>query len=166
MVMFAAMHFEADILPRLEGCQWAPINRLQVERDEILCLLRPPCHLERAKASPTSILLDLSEVNVLLYGDEHISNDVVYQQPRLQCLSSQRAYDLLNCLGEMMADNRVIFRTNIQAAMFVSYTFENGRNRLQMIDIGGGGIDCRCQCLLLLAFALVGVVEDVQKFRV
>lgn len=149
---------DGDVLAGLEGWQRLAIDRGEVEGGDLLGLLDLVGDLELAPVGPALGLL----VDLLLAADHDIGELPVRDAPGFLDLRGERvAENLTHGLDEVLADDLVLVRLDVERRMLVADQLHGGTQSAQVVDVGGIGEEGAGQGPLLVAIALIGDVEDV-----
>ncbi|CAN0618638.1 protein of unknown function [Burkholderia multivorans] len=145
------------ILARLEHRRRAAIGRRQVERRDLVALAHLARHLERTEAAPCR-----TRIQVCLGADQDLRELAVRDAPCFERVGIDRVAEHFDDRCEqVLADDRVMLRTDVQAGMLVRDVRHRAAQHAQIVDVRRIGVDGARQGFGLVAGRLVGLVEQV-----
>ena len=156
-----------DVLARLERRQRAAVGRLEIERRDDLAFGSDAIDHEPSIPVPAAVGRRLLGVDLRLAGDEDIGQEPVGLGPGGgHLLGDGFAQDVLHRDQKVLADDRIMLRTDAQRAVLLRDQLDRRPEGAQVVDVRGIGADRPGERPLLTARMLVCLVEENPDLRV
>ena len=157
---------DRDVLASFIARHVFAIRRFKIEGSDILAFFDFACDGEVFEEAPAIFLGFRFFVHAIFDADENIGDDAISFCPSVddvvcRCIAEH----FFDRLQKIFTDDWVMLRFDPEAHVFMGNLFNGWKDRFQIIDMDSCCIDCIGKRCLLAPLFLVGLVKDIQEFR-